>query len=272
MLGESRLYIVGADRRAWRELAKTPGKLGYQPNIIGRCREVSQSIQDDLKVDLVLIDADSVEGCATLLAKRMRADARLSGIPIIVAGATINQETVQQHLALRVKDIVLLPAISETLQAKVDGANRAGRYSVLIVDDGEGIRQILTGMLEMERFRVYAVASDESALQALKDLHFDIVVSDIAMPGMDGIELMERIQTSSRDIPVVLVTGNPGRHGPEPAFASGADGYFVKPLNRVELGYALSQLLTSRIRQTRSIATSVLSDADGKVDLPVTHR
>ncbi len=270
-MGESRVYMVGAIRGAWRELAEMLKTVGYPPVMIGNCRDGFQAIQDDLGVDLVLIDADSAEGCGIPLARRMQAIPRVSTIPIIVAGASINQESVQQFLSLRVKDIVLLPANPDTLKAKIDRAIRAGRCSVLVVDDESGIRQILTEMLEMERFRVHAVASAKEALEVLQKNHVDIVVSDIMMPGMDGIQLMKTIKASSHDVPVVLVTGNSGRHGPETALAAGADGYFVKPFNRMELVYTLNRLLSSRTRPAQSIATPPQPTAD-RVDLTIAPR
>lgn len=242
-LENGKLLLVGSRHEAWQEFAELVRTLGYMVDSVDNCRTAYQKIQTEPDIDIVVVDADSAEECGARLAGHMRADSRLANIPIIVAGRQLGQDTVQQMLALRVNDIVLLPIDPNTLRAKIDRSFRDGRPSVLIVDDEDGIRQILTEMLELERFRVESVATAENALETYKCRRCDIVVSDIVLPGINGVELMKRIKASDSMTPVVLITGHSGQHGPKAAIESGADGYFAKPFNRVELVFTLNQLL-----------------------------
>jgi DNA-binding response OmpR family regulator len=264
-LDSGKLLLVGSNHEAWQELAELVRSLGYQVDSVDNCQTAYQKIQTESDIDIVVVDADSAEECGARLAGHMRADSRLSNVPVIVAGTQLSQDTVQQMLALRVNDIVLLPIDPNTLRAKIDRTLRDGRPSVLIVDDEDGIRQILTEMLELERFRVYAAASAEKGLEAFKCHGCDVVVSDIVLPGINGVELMKRIKASDSTIPVVLITGHSGQHSPQAAIESGADGYFAKPFNRVELVFTLNQLLQKYSGRSTREDDTVDTECSGEV-------
>src|SRR5271169_5270795 len=103
--------------------------------------------------------------------------------------------------------------------------------SILVVDDEAGIRQSLTSVLQDEGYEVASVASGEECLAAVGTKNFDVVMLDIWLPGMDGLQALEKIQTLENPPVVIMISG----HGTiETAVRStklGAFDFIEKPLS-----------------------------------------
>jgi len=103
---------------------------------------------------------------------------------------------------------------------------------ILVVDDDEGIRQLVHTLLKNAGYRADSV---EDALEAQKRLakkNYDVVVSDIMMPGMSGIDLLKILQQNASDVPVILMTGNPDLETAAEAIRAGsAVDYLSKPFS-----------------------------------------
>ena len=100
----------------------------------------------------------------------------------------------------------------------------------LVVDDDEALLVICVRALAGQGYRVEAAQDGASALRALRRTPFDVIVSDIEMPGMSGIELVETLRAGGSDIPVVLVTGNPTLDSAMMAINHGVLRYLAKPI------------------------------------------
>jgi CheY-like chemotaxis protein len=80
--------------------------------------------------------------------------------------------------------------------------------SVLVVDDEEAVRRFALRVLEREGFRVFEARDGVEALELVKQGQaFDVVVSDIVMPRLNGVELMQALSTSNPELPVILMSG-----------------------------------------------------------------
>jgi len=102
--------------------------------------------------------------------------------------------------------------------------------AILLVDDDEDVLTVMQRGLENPRMRV-AVANDGvSALEQLALQRFDVVVSDIGMPGMNGLKLLHAVREHDLDLPVILVTGNPDIRSATLAVEYGAFQYLIKPV------------------------------------------
>jgi EAL domain-containing protein (putative c-di-GMP-specific phosphodiesterase class I) len=106
---------------------------------------------------------------------------------------------------------------------------------VLVVDDEPSIRTALSRLLQQDGHLVDTAGSAEEALERFRAGGFDVVVSDIVLPGMDGIELMRQIRGTDADVPVIVVTGGPRLETAIEAVRFGALRYLVKPLEPTEL-------------------------------------
>src|SRR5438034_4862762 len=122
----------------------------------------------------------------------------------------------------------------------------APRASVLVVDDEPLIRDTLAEYLTQEGFAVRACASGEDALRAAAEGKFDIALCDVHLPGIDGIELLERLLQLNPEIFVVLITAYATVENAVEAFHRGAHDYLMKPIILDEVLGKLRRMLAAR--------------------------
>lgn len=106
-----------------------------------------------------------------------------------------------------------------------------GKPRVLLVDDDAGLLRLLSLRLMAAGYDVLAVESGERALEELAQYHPDLMITDLKMDGMDGMELFERVQSRDPGLPVLILTA----HGTIPdafeAAGRGVFSYLTKPYN-----------------------------------------
>ena len=115
------------------------------------------------------------------------------------------------------------------------------RKKVLIVDDEEGIRLLYKEELEDEGCLVELAASGEEALELLERDTVDLVLLDIKMPGMDGVEVLRRVKERWKELPVVLCTAYP--HYKQEFGTWASDAYVVKSSDLKELKDTVKEIL-----------------------------
>ncbi|HPC83242.1 MAG TPA: ATP-binding protein [Thermoanaerobaculaceae bacterium] len=106
---------------------------------------------------------------------------------------------------------------------------------VLVVDDEAGIREVLRGFLSAGGHEVWAAASLDEALAVVSHEEVDVVVSDIVMPGRDGLELVGVVRELAPEVKVILFTGLPSYESAAEAVRQGAFEYLTKPVSRATL-------------------------------------
>ena len=104
---------------------------------------------------------------------------------------------------------------------------------ILVVDDDEMTRHFLSHILAQQGFLLESAADGEQALAFLKEKTFDIILLDIEMPGLNGLETLKQIRKTylKKDLPVLMVTANDQSTEIIQAFDLGANDYVVKPLD-----------------------------------------
>lgn len=128
---------------------------------------------------------------------------------------------------------------------------------ILVVDDDIGIREVLFALLEKERYYVELASNTEDALEKIKETAFDLIISDIRMPGMDGFELLEKIRTMNVDAAVMFITGYGTVNDAVAAMKLGVVDYIEKPFDLGQLKKLVSQILNELYLQ-RAIAKDKL--------------
>lgn len=130
------------------------------------------------------------------------------------------------------------------------GRGGIGRYvdvavHVLAVDDNEINLRLVEHALAGRGFRVDLVSSGAEALAALDRCHPDLVILDIVMPGMSGMEVLDRIKSNPRtaDIPVIMLTARTADQDVIAGYQSGADYFIMKPLVPRQLLYGIGLVL-----------------------------
>ncbi len=102
---------------------------------------------------------------------------------------------------------------------------------VLIVDDEESIRSSLEKLLSFEKYKTFTAPNGKTALEIVSKERIDIILLDIKMPGMDGLEVLERIKESRRSIPVVIISGHGNISTAVEATKLGAFDFIEKPID-----------------------------------------
>ena len=130
---------------------------------------------------------------------------------------------------------------------------------VLIVDDEVPIRRTLREILEFEKFSVDEAADGLECLVQLKKTQYDVILMDIKMPKMDGMEALERIQTLSPDTPVVMISGHANIDTAVEAVKKGAFDFISKPpdLNRLLITVRNALDKSSLITETKVLKQKV---------------
>jgi DNA-binding NtrC family response regulator len=125
-----------------------------------------------------------------------------------------------------------------------EGTGSRGR--VLVVEDETYVRDSLVEILRARRFDASPAASVAEALASLSRTPVDVVLSDLRMPGADGLELVRRMQTSAPDVPVVILTGHGNVSSAVECLKAGASDYILKPAEPEALEVALDRALAAR--------------------------
>lgn len=107
--------------------------------------------------------------------------------------------------------------------------------TILIVDDEKSMRDFLKILLAKEGYEVIVAGDGDQALAALDQNHVDLVISDIRMPGISGLELLSKIKEESEDIPVIMITAFASPNDAVQAMKDGAYDYISKPFNVDEI-------------------------------------
>lgn len=106
---------------------------------------------------------------------------------------------------------------------------------ILIVDDEPAIVETLRSRLEREGFAVHAVATGETALEAVAASPYDLLLLDIGLPGIDGFETLRQLRTNGHAMPVIVLTARGDEIDRVVGLELGADDYVVKPFSAREL-------------------------------------
>jgi len=117
---------------------------------------------------------------------------------------------------------------------------------ILAVDDQRYFRELIEGLLDDEGYSVQTCASGEEALHVLEREDFDVIVTDLVMPGIDGAELVRRIKERLPEQDVVMVTGVVDVKTAVDAMKLGATDYILKPFDREALTESLAKILKQR--------------------------
>ena len=123
------------------------------------------------------------------------------------------------------------PRAGARSQASVPMAARAAaaRPHVLVVDDEASIRDLLSQTLALAEYSVDVASDGRSALDRLRMQHYDLLIADLKMPGVDGLSLIREAKRLKSDLPVIIITGFSTESSAIEAVNLGVAGYLTKP-------------------------------------------
>ena len=115
--------------------------------------------------------------------------------------------------------------------------------ALLVVDDDARVRTVVCWQLESEGYVVREASDGNTAWQGIVDQRPDLVVLDLSLPGMSGLDLLRRLREAGDDLPVVVLSGRSGEGDRILGLDLGADDYLVKPFSLGELGARVRSVL-----------------------------
>ncbi len=115
-------------------------------------------------------------------------------------------------------------------------------YSILVVDDDDAVKKSVEEYLKILKYSVKSAGNAEEALKTLQNFHADIVITDIMMQGMDGLELTRKIK-AKYDADVMVMTGYSAEYSYEEAVKAGASDFIFKPFKFEELDLRVTRVL-----------------------------
>ncbi len=139
-------------------------------------------------------------------------------------------------------------------------------YSVLIVDDDDAVKESVEEYLKILKYNTQTAGNALEALKTLQTFHADIVITDIMMQGMDGLELTKKIK-SKYDADVVVMTGYSADYSYEEAVKAGASDFIFKPFRFEELDLRLNRVLQEaevkkeRVKLLKKLENLAITDA-----------
>jgi DNA-binding response OmpR family regulator len=137
--------------------------------------------------------------------------------------------------------------------------------TVLVVDDEEAIAEAVRARLESEGYRVLVAADGAQALEAADRERPDLVVLDLMLPGMDGLEVCKQLQRD-RWVPVLMLTARTEEADKVAGFAVGADDYLTKPFSLRELAVRVRAILRRAERAAQAASSEPLQLGSLSID------
>lgn len=119
--------------------------------------------------------------------------------------------------------------------------DRSQAKNILVVDDSEATREVLSRNLEAEGYIVYTAPGVSEALRVLEHTHMDLLITDVKMPKISGLDLVRHVRENLKETEVIVITGHPNVDGAVTAMKDGATDYMTKPFTNEELFSAVNR-------------------------------
>ena len=128
------------------------------------------------------------------------------------------------------------------------------KKKILVVDDEEDILKLMVAALRTKNFDITTAESGEACLKKVERRRPDLILLDIILPGIDGLEVLKRLKSDMKTetIPVVLVFASVHEEQMERGLSAGADAYITKPFDPMELKRKVREILEGRMAKKRS--------------------
>ena len=135
---------------------------------------------------------------------------------------------------------------------------------ILIAEDDQELCQLFSHVLMKHGYAVKEVSDGQEALEALEKDYYDLIISDIMMPNVDGYNLVRKLRESGNLTPVMMITAKDAFDDMRQGFLSGTDDYMVKPINVNEMVLRVGALLrrSQMIHDRRQIVGSTVMELD----------
>jgi two-component system sensor histidine kinase/response regulator len=277
---QKRILLVDDDRVCLENLRQVLKEAGYEVMTATdgfQGLALARSWAPDLIVlELVLPGRDGFQICASL-----KSDPSYNQIPIIVLTSVyITPEDEEQGLQLGAERYLLKadayiakPLVYEQILHEIrlllgeKTSYWASQESLVLVVDGDGtIHELLRQTLNGRGYTVVAAGDGEEGWIAFQSSAPSIVLVDVQAPGLEGLEVLERIRKQDRDVAVVMMAASGSKEAVVHAMERGADGYLVKPFEPWQIALAVEKNLEkARLRRLNQQLLARLRDSNARL-------
>lgn len=200
--------------------------------------------------DLIISDVEMPNLDGFGLCKRLKSNASTRGIPVIILSSLDSDRDIEQGFNVGAAAYVSKADANLQLNETIEKVLKQSRFSrsrtILVVDDSPLIRRFVKKALEEAGFRVMVAENGKEAFIRILEKRPDLIISDINMPVMDGIEFCKKIHADHQlaEIPFVIMSANSDRANMRRLLSFGASGYLVKPFNLDQIVITVERLLS----------------------------
>jgi DNA-binding NtrC family response regulator len=120
------------------------------------------------------------------------------------------------------------------------------KKQILVVDDEANLRRVLTAQLSRDGYEVHTAPDGDAGLTILREHHIDLVITDLRMPKMDGLELLRQALRTDPELPIVILTAHGTVDNAVEALKTGAFDYITKPFDQAEVRTVVRKALRTR--------------------------
>ena len=204
--------------------------------------------------DLIITDVEMPNLDGFGLCRRLKNNAVTRGIPVIILSSLDADKDVEHGFNSGAAAYVVKSEAHLHLSGTVERVLKQSRFSrsrsILVVDDSSTIRGFVAKALEEAGFQVMTAENGKHALSRISEFQPDLIISDINMPEMDGIELCKKTHADPElaAIPFVIMSTNSDRAIMRRLLSLGASGYLVKPFNLEQIVITVERLLSDHFQ------------------------
>lgn len=136
--------------------------------------------------------------------------------------------------------------------AKAASSSRDSRFHILVVEDNPTNLKLLRILLQADGYEVRTAVNAELAMKSLEEVRPDLILTDIQLPGMDGLEMTRRLRRDANwaSITIVALTAYAMKGDSEKAIAAGCDGYITKPIDPETFSTSIKGVLSKQTGRT----------------------
>lgn len=226
-------------KRLQRELRKEGHEVEYRTSPLDVLEELKRARGDGAPYNLLIVNVHMPEMDGITLLSRVRKECL--GVEVIVTTGYREEQVVIEAIRLSVRNYLNKPvsleeldvAISNVHKKTVEANNR--KYRILVVDDEKDLCNRIRRELDKEGYQVAVAYTGEECIDYFKKNKVDLLIADIRMPGMSGLEMLERCRDINSNFVSIIITGHGDHETAKRSLKLGAFDYLKKPLSLDEL-------------------------------------
>jgi DNA-binding NtrC family response regulator len=250
---QARILVVDDDDTIRFLLMDTLSALGYKTSGAANGEEaINKVVQDG--VDLVISDIRMPRLNGVDLLRQIKD--KIPDLPVLIITAYNYTYTKDQALQSGADGFLAKPFRIGKIEEQIKNIlkNKTSKIhletgqpkKILVADDDEVLRNMLLETLEILGFQVTGVGDGQEALAKVQETNFDLAITDVRMPKLDGLSFLKKAREHQPKLPVVLITGFSQAYTAQTAKLEGADGYLVKPFRIEKIEELVRKLLGER--------------------------